>query len=260
MGFWLGLALGVALGALAAAFLMKRAQKKLGRFFSFAAHEINTPITAVNMTVLNFLSGVFGEVPPEQLPWMEMMREQLGRLNGMLGDLRDLIHFQLSGELPIHREAIPAEEAAESALRLIRRGCAQAGIPVAASLAPGLPPLWADPDRLPRILASLLFHARKFRVSGGIAVEARAVEGKVLFEIRYAGSRLSRAEAAASLDLFYPAMRQGRVMSATGLGLGMLRVLIRRQEGELEFEVDPEGRSRLLLLVPCRRQGKDMVE
>src|SRR5579883_2266633 len=99
MAFAGGLALGAAAAALLAAWAQRRRLRRLGRFFSFAAHEINTPITAVNMTILNFTTGVFGEVPPEHKPWFDILREQAARLNAMVGELRDLIHLEIGHDL-----------------------------------------------------------------------------------------------------------------------------------------------------------------
>jgi len=115
---------GLVLGAAAAAgvFLWHRARRlRWGRFFSHAAHEINTPITAINITTLNFLSGVFGEMPPDQVKWMEMMREQVGRLNGMVGELRDLIHLMLSRDLVVQTQSVAPAELVAEALALVRR-------------------------------------------------------------------------------------------------------------------------------------------
>ena len=50
-----------------------------------------------------------------------MMREQVGHLNGMVGELRDLIHLLLSRDLVLQTEsAAPADIVAE-ALAVFRR-------------------------------------------------------------------------------------------------------------------------------------------
>lgn len=248
----LGLVLGALLGAAAATWVHYRRIKTLGRFFSFAAHEINSPITAVNMTILNFSSGVFGQIPDDQMKWIELMREQVGRLNGMVGELRDLIHMELYRDLYLHGEDLSLKETVETTLRQFRRGAAQAGFSVHVSLPDDLPKVHADPERLPRSVTSLLFHARKFRLAGDIRLTARAL-GPWAVELRleYSGPKISRAEAARSLELLYPALSlKGHTMSATGLGLGVTRAIMRRQGGELEFQVDPDGGSVLALRIP----------
>jgi len=252
--FAAGLAAGALLGYAAAAWFERRRGRVIGRFFSFAAHEVNTPITAVNMTILNLLSGVFGDVAQDQLQWIEMMREQVVRLAAMVGEMRDLIHLQMGDRLQIHREAIDVAELVETGLRAIRFGCGHAAIPLDSSVPGGLPAVFADPDRLPRTLSSVLFHARKFRNAGPLVFRAGLGEaGRIEILVEFTGPPLSAEDAERSLDLYFPARQRGdQSMTATGLGLGILRDLMRLQDGDLTYETDGKGLSRLRLLIPLK--------
>lgn len=251
---------GAALGALAAWAWESReralALRRYGRLLSFANHELNTPATAVNMTVINLLSGVFGEVPPDQERWLEMTRDQVGRLNALVGELRDLVHLELLRDLkPMLAEAEPAE-VVEDAVAGLRGGFEQAGIEFKTDVAPGLPVVRTDPDRLSRTLASLLFHARKFRLSGGVDLRVAAEGDAVSFAASYLGPVLSPEDQAASLDLWYPAReRKDQKLAATGLGLGFLRAMARVCGGDLTLTCDEKGRTRLTLTAPVNTGG-----
>lgn len=234
--FLAGVAAGAAAGVAGAAWLLDSRQKRLGRFFSFAAHEINTPITAVNMTVSNLLAGVFGPVPAEQLPWVEMMREQVGRLNGLVGELRDLIHLELHKDIHLQHEEVSPQELLEASRRAIAFGCASSKIALEAEVPLDLPSVRCDRDRAARTLTSALFHARKFRTSGPIGLSARAGERGVVFEVSYDGPPLTAEDAERSLNLYFPAAaRDDQRMSATGLGLGVSRAVARLQGGDLRL-------------------------
>lgn len=249
-GFFTGLLAGAALGAAVAGWVMGRRRKILGRFVSFAAHEINTPITAVNMTVLNLLSGVFGALPQEQQPWVEMMREQIGRLNGIIGELRDLIHLELNKELLLRLEPLSASELAETAAAGVAEGLKQAKVTLEVSGSETAGWVTGDPDRSARTLTSLLFHARKFRAAGPIRLEVSRLEPRVEFSVSFEGPELPRGEAERSLELFYPARSMKQTLTATGIGLGVLRALLRRQGGELTL--DARGRAhRLVMSLPA---------
>lgn len=251
-------ALGFAAGALLIAglgwYALRRRTKMLGRFFSFAAHEFNTPITAVNMTLINLLSGVFGEIPPDQVRWIEMMREQVGRLNGMVGEMRDLIHMQIQGDLQLSPDEAEASELVQEATGLVRRGMQQSGIAVKVKLSDDLPKVSLDRERAVRTVVSLLFHARKFRAAGDIEIETVPAGPSPAIRIRYKGHALAAAEAERSLHLYYPAnRRRDMVLGATGLGLGLLREINRRQGGDLELRIAPDGQTELVLRLPASR-------
>ncbi|MDX6770270.1 MAG: HAMP domain-containing sensor histidine kinase [Elusimicrobiota bacterium] len=246
--FAAGLLLGAAGAALAARAVLRRRAALYGRLFSFAMHELNTPVTAVNMTVMNLLEGVFGELPAAQRPWVEMTREQVGRLNALVGEIRDLVHMELHKEMRLTVAEAAPKEVVEEAVGALRRGFELAGVELRVEVPEGLPLVRADADRAPRSLTSLLFHARKFRKGGPVTLAAARGEGTVDFSVTYDGAPLSPEEAAASLDLFYPAMpRDDHQLAATGLGLGLARAVMARTGGELDFSVEPGGRARLTL-------------
>lgn len=246
---------GALAGALAAGYAARRLiaerTQRYGRLFSFAMHELNTPVTAVNMTVINLLSGVFGELPPDQLKWIEMTRDQVGRMNALVGEIRDLVHMELHREMHLNLSGGAPAEIVEEALASSRRGFSLANVDFQVEVAPGLPRVRTDPDRAARSLASLLYHARKFRASGPVSVRVRRRGADVAFEVEYLGQKLPPGEARASLDVFYPARkRKDQQLAATGLGLGLIRAVMRRVGGDLDFAVDDKGLSRLVLTAP----------
>lgn len=245
--FLAGAVAGGAVVGLAARGAYRRRAALFGRLFSFAMHELNTPITAVNMTVLNLLSEVFGPLPPPLKPWIEMTREQVGRLNGLVGEVRDFVHMEMHEDLRVTRVELTVAEILDEALVSIRRGMEQAGVEFVIATAPGLPCVLTDPDRAARCLASVLFHARKFRTGGPISLTVSLAPGAaaaVVFAVSYQGARLSPAEIEASLDMYYPArLRKDQVLGATGLGLGFIRRIARLIGGELDFQATDSGQA-----------------
>lgn len=259
--FVAGAALGAGAAGAAAWSLIRRRAARFERLFSFAMHEINTPVTAVNMTVLNLLSEVFGPLPVPLKPWLEMAREQVGRLNSLAGELRDFVHMELRKDLRADLTSVSPAELVESALGSIRCGMEQAGVAFSASLPADLPVLRTDSERASRCLTSMLFHARKFRVAGSVTLRAQRTRGPlsgrgVDFTVLYSGPPMTPASAAACLDLYYPARNrhvgesQDHVLAATGLGLGLLRAVARRMGGDLDFRVADMGRAAVTLSLP----------
>jgi signal transduction histidine kinase len=246
--FLAGAVLGGAVAVVAAQAAYRRKAALFGRLFSFAMHELNTPITAVNMTVLNLLSEVFGELPAPLKPWIEMTREQVGRLNGLVGEVRDFVHMELHEDIRVDCVELTVAELLDEALVSIRRGMEQAGVDFKVITAPDLPSVRTDSDRATRSLSSVLFHARKFRTSGPIELKVSKGPSSVIFAVSYLGARLSPDEIEASLDLYYPArLRRDQVLGATGLGLGLIREVARLVGGNLDFTAEDDGRATVTL-------------
>ncbi|MEQ1917753.1 MAG: HAMP domain-containing sensor histidine kinase [Elusimicrobiota bacterium] len=246
--FVAGAVAGGAVVGLVAQTAYRRKAALFGRLFSFAMHELNTPITAVNMTVLNLLSEVFGELPAPLKPWIEMTREQVGRLNGLVGEVRDFVHMELHQDLRVECVERPVREILDEALISIRRGMEQAGVDFKVEASPSLPDVRTDTERATRCLSSVLFHARKFRTGGPISLAVSRAPGAVLFAVSYQGARLSLADIEASLELYYPArLRRDQVLGTTGLGLGLIRQVARLIGGDLTFTATDEGLATITL-------------
>ncbi|MFA6316095.1 MAG: HAMP domain-containing sensor histidine kinase [Elusimicrobiota bacterium] len=245
--FLSGLLLGAAAASAAAFFLWHRALDRLGRLISFAGHEINTPLTAVNMTALNFLSGIFGDIPADQTKWMQLMRSQSSRMGSIVGELRDLIHHVMRRDLVVYVEPSSVPEAVDAVVKAVGSSVAEADFQIQVEVGE-VPQVMADPDRLFRTVSSMLFHARKFRSRGDIHITAQALDGEVETVVSYHGAAIPADEIERSLDLYYPATRRkDQQLCSVGMGLGMLRLVARLQGGDFAFEVAPEGLSRLRL-------------
>lgn len=246
--FLAGGVVGAAVAGIAAQAAYRRKAALFGRLFSFAMHELNTPITAVNMTVLNLLSDVFGELPAPLKPWLEMTREQVGRLNGLVGEVRDFVHLELHEDLRVDCVELTVAELLDEALVSISRGMEQAGVDFKVSTAANLPNVKTDSDRATRSLSSILFHARKFRTGGPIELKVSRGPASVIFAVSYQGARLSPDDIEACLDLYYPArLRKNQVLGATGLGLGLIREVARLIGGELDFTTTEDGHATVSL-------------
>ena len=120
MAFFLaGLVLGALLTGAAAVWVLRRRARRLGRYFDFAAHEFNAPVTAIKMTLFNLAEGVFGRLDETQLAWIGKMRAQAARMAGLVGELRDLSDLELNRELHLRLEELSPAEITASALRSV---------------------------------------------------------------------------------------------------------------------------------------------
>jgi len=229
---------------------------------SFVAHELNTPLTAVNMTVLNFMSGIFGPLAKDQQDWMLMMKEQVTRLNGLVGELRDFIHLEFQKDLRIRPEPADLKKILDTVLSQSEGTVTRSGARMNLDIPKILPPVSVDPDRLQRVLASVLAHARKFRKEGPIAVAAHTSEETVELRFAYTANTLPAGEAERMLELYYPisGAASSQLLSSVGTGLGLCRILLEKQGGKLRLNIDPSGATELRLSVPVARMSVPLEE
>lgn len=246
-----GAAIGFAAGWFLAARRYRKGEQMRARFLSFVAHEINSPITSLNMTILNLVRGVFGEPSEEHRPWLVMIREQTARLTDLIGDMRDLIHSEFHRDLRLTFEPVDIGELLSETLETMKDSLARIQAEVELRVPEDLPRVRGDGDRLSRVISAMLNHARKFRTKGFILVIGDTVGGDVRLSVEYNGLKAPHEDIRDALDLFYPVLRpESQVLAGVGLGLGLPRRLIEEHGGSMSFDVDEGDRYRITFRVP----------
>jgi len=252
-------AAGAAAGGGAAWVAFKKEQVRYGKLLAFMLHELNTPLTSLHMTVLNFLQGVFGPLPKDQESWINVLREQTTRLGYLMGDTRDFVHMQFHRDLKPHPEPVALAATLAELLSQMESSLSRGGVEIVRQFAEGLPDAAADKDQIQRILYAVIANARKFQSGGKVFLELQqlppqpnAARRELELIVSYQGPKVTPDNAAAMLDLFYPMRRRNDsdVLPCVGLGLGFCRELLERQEGTLTFEVEESGLSRIRVRLP----------
>lgn len=242
---------GTAFGAAGFGLWNMYQRRREGKLLSFVTHELITPLTSLNMTVLNFFNGVFGPIAQDHKSWMIIIKEQSNWLNVMIGDLRDVVHLRFHNDFKLFLEPIDLLEMVKDSLSNMQGSITRTGLSVKIEGKPGLPPVWGDRERLQRMTANLLAHAKKFQIKGSVSIVLSPVGGGVELLMTYTGPAVKQEEAARMLDLFYPVgPENSEVLPCVGLGLGMCRLIAERHGGSLDFTVDAQGVSRVRAVLP----------
>lgn len=250
----LWLAAGAAAGWAGASWLAHRRTLRLAKLLSFAAHEINSPLSSLKLTSAGFLQDLYGPISEQHRPWLAMMREQTARCEALVGDLRDFIHLELHKDFGLHLEATDVREVLAEAVEEMSTGFGRADAPLAAALPPSLPEADADPDRLRRVFLALLAHAKKFRSKGTVRVVARDDQGWIEVRLEFESLAIPPDARGGMLDLWQPAAaREGRGTSCVGLGLGFAAALARLHGGGLDFSLNDANACAVVLRIPSKR-------
>jgi len=258
---WIAGAIGLAVGAAVAWFLCEARWKKKenlrAHLLSFAAHEINTPVSALNMTVMNLLSGLFGEVSEEQKPWVRLMREQVSRLERLVGDLRDVMHLEFHRDIHMSPEPVDLTALVRKEIDCMKEALQRAEAEIEDTLPEDLPAAKVDPDRASRIFAAGLAHVRKFRSEGKVTIKGASESGRVSVMISWTGRETDDSELEQMLGLFYPAERaHSQIQSVSGFGLGLANSLTLANGGTMTLESDDGSRFTLTTEFPQHAGGR----
>lgn len=227
-------------------------------FVSNASHELRTPLTSVlgfakmvqRIFQRHFLAKAEGDPLLEEkagliLENLSIIEQEGRRLTDLLNDLLDINKIE-EGRLewrdaPVH----PAALLKDAARRAMPRFLGLPGVSLDVRVAPELPRLMVDADRMHQVLFNLLDNAAKFTGPGEVVLSAIGEAGGWV-EIRVAdrGPGIRDDEREHVFEKFYQTRTTdcgGVKPKGTGLGLAICRQIVVHYGGSLHVENGPDG-------------------
>jgi two-component system, OmpR family, phosphate regulon sensor histidine kinase PhoR len=207
-------------------------------FVANVSHELRTPLTAIKGYAETLLgsAGDDRETARRFLAVIDRHSERLGRL---INDLLTLSDLEL-GRTPMRLNAVPVAAAVDDVLQIFADPVARAGVVVDSDVAPGLPPIHADGDRLRQVLINLVDNAIKYTPAGGRVlvrgVPAAGTEhvGMVEIAIEDSGIGIPAQDLPRLTERFFRVDKaRSRELGGTGLGLAIVKHIVQAHGGSL---------------------------
>src|SRR5690606_12045135 len=139
------------------------------------------------------------------------------------------------GSLSVEHGRVHTAQIVSDALEAQRPLAASASLELQANLAPGLPDLSADRDRLLQGFENLIGNALKFTVPGGrITVGGAPRDGEVLFWVADTGPGIAAEDLPHLFGRFWQVRKDGRC--GAGLGLPIVKGIVEAHGGRVWVE------------------------
>jgi signal transduction histidine kinase len=207
------------------------------------AHDLRDPLSAIKMC-----AGALGRAPaPESVDELAgVVRQSAEWMERIIRDLLDVTAIE-AGRLAVDRGPLSPSVVAEQLRTRYTPLAAERGCTLRTDVAPALPLVDADGERLAQALGNLLGNAIKFTPQGG-AVEllvAPAPTGGVRFEVRDTGPGIPAEHLPRLFDRFWQARETRR--AGAGLGLAIAQGIAQAHGSVLSVESTPGSGTRFWL-------------
>ena len=231
------------------------AEKELDRmrsqFVANVSHELRTPIANLKLYQTLLRSGR----PEKRELYLATMASQISRLEKLVEDLLDLSRLD-RGMLSINPSYMDINELIEEVLRVHLLRAEERSLEIKAELAPNLPPVHADRERLMQVLTNLLTNAINYTHPGnqiGIITRLIEQEGKPFLAISVwdTGIGIAPNDLPFIFNRFFRA-ETAKVtgVPGTGLGLSIVKEIVEQHDGQIEVESVPNKGSTFTILLP----------
>lgn len=198
----------------------------LRQFVADAAHELNTPLTALQTNLE--LAASADESERGEL--LTRAQAQIERLRGLVTGLLDLSRLEARNDAP-HRVAVDLAALAQALGEPYASRAEQAGLTLEMDLpnAPLLTP--GDPAQLRRVLENLLDNAIKFTPAGGeVRLRVMRVDGQIVFSVEDTGIGIPPEDRPLLFRRFHRG-RNAASYSGNGLGLAIVHAIVEAHGG-----------------------------
>ncbi|MCL4535548.1 MAG: ATP-binding protein, partial [Bacteroidetes bacterium] len=146
-------------------------------FVARASHQLRTPLTVIKSLAETLLRRDVRLSSRERREFLEGIDRAADRLTRLVADLLAVTRFE-SGKLELRAGPLPLPAVVERVVAEFRRNTSR---DFTVSIAPKLPFVFADPDRVEDVLSNLISNAVKYSPGGGtIVVDLRPADGRSL--------------------------------------------------------------------------------
>ena len=227
----------------------------LRRFVADAAHELHTPLTALQ-TNLELLGQEATRQRRETLT--ARARSQVSRLETLTTSLLDLSSIE-AGATDVAHESVDAVALIREVAELYASQAEQAGLDFALAVSPQPVTLCGDAGQLRQAVGNLLDNAVKFTPAGGkVQVALQLKAGWITVTVTDDGSGIPEADLPHLFSRFYRG-RNATARPGNGLGLAIVQAIAAAHGGTVGAEnIHPGARFTLRLpqYLESQRQGR----
>lgn len=223
----------------------QRATRLRDEVLGIVAHDLRNPLGSI-VVAARMLRRELKD--PNRV---EAIERAASRMKGLIQDLLDVNHME-AGQLRLERTAISAERILYASQSAHEPLAAATSVELSIDVAPDLPDVWADGERLLQVFQNLIDNARAFTAPGGrIVLGAALRDGEVTFRVADTGSGIAPADLPHVFDRFWQARRVGdRARGPGGLGLPIVKGIVESHGGRIWVESTPGEGSTFYFTIP----------
>lgn len=208
-------------------------------FISDVSHELRTPMTIIS----GFVDGVLdGTIPEEEhKKYLGIVLSEIKRLNRLVNDLLEMSRLN-SGKVEYKMVPFDVTENIRKAVVSFGQSIDEKNIDVEVDFENDTMLVMGNSDSIYRVIANLMDNAVKFTPEGGkITIKAKNAGNKTKVSVENTGSGLNEKELNHIWDRFYQTDKSRASKKGAGLGLYIVKNIMKSHENEIYAESE-EGK------------------
>jgi two-component system phosphate regulon sensor histidine kinase PhoR len=148
-------------------------------------------------------------------------------------------------------ETVNLKDIIDQALVVFEQQIQSKGFFVHLSIDSDLPPVQGDPFKLEQVFINLIDNAIKYTEKGGITIEMKSQDKKILITLQDTGAGISQEHLSRIFERFYVVDKsRSKKLGGTGLGLSIVKHIILLHNGMIKAESTPGHGTTFVITLP----------
>jgi histidine kinase len=213
-------------------------ERRRAQLVSDVTHELRSPLTTIRGYAEGMVDGI---VAPDDDVLTAILRE-VGRLERLASDLGTLSRVD-AGVLALDRRTIDLFDVAKQAVAGLQTEAARRQVDVAVHGSTAVP-VAADRDRIAQVLSNLLANALAYTPADGrVDVDVASDTTGATITVTDTGIGLAGDDVERVFDRFYRVQGVDRPPGGSGIGLAIVRAIVRAHGGDVTASSPGPGRG-----------------
>ena len=252
--------------------IAEKANDAKSAFLSTVSHELRTPLTSVlgfakiiRKRLEDKIFPLIDRSDPKTEKVSQQVSENLNvvisegeRLTHLINDVLDLAKIE-AGKMEWNMGDVQMSEVMERALAATSSLLDQKNLRLERNIAPDLPLVYGDHDKLIQVIVNLVSNAVKFTNDGAITCTVRVVNNEMEVNIADTGIGIAPEDHKAVFEQFKQV--GGDTLTdkpkGTGLGLPICKEIVEHHGGRIWLESEPGKGSTFYFSLPLQKQAVD---
>ncbi|AZU61637.1 sensor histidine kinase [Neobacillus mesonae] len=210
-------------------------------FLAGVSHELRTPLTYIKGYSDILMKGMY-QSSEEQKQYLQIINNEANRISILVNDLFEMSKLQVN-EFILDREVSNINQIIEKVITNLKPEIWKKGIKINSKLHE-IPLIRIDPKRMEQVLYNLVENAMKYTQQGEILISSYKEKGFIKLKVKDTGIGIPKSELTKIFDRFYRVEHsRARMTGGTGLGLYVVKQIVKAHEGEITVESQENGGS-----------------
>jgi signal transduction histidine kinase len=235
---------------------LEAANRHKSQFLANVSHELRTPLNSIIGFTRIVLRRIGAQIPDLQKENLQKVLVSSEHLLSLINELLDLSKIE-AGHMEVYAETFHLNDVVRMATSTVEPMLKDGRVRLVTEIAPDIPPLKTDRDKLKQAVLNLLSNAAKFTERGEIKVAAWQENGNVKLTVSDTGIGMKQEALNYIFDEFRQAdMSSTRKYGGTGLGLAIVKRFINLMGGDIGVESEVGKGSKFTITIPMSLPGR----